>query len=111
MKINLGREVVQYTPEVYKNSEDYDFVTHKQFEALLKKSGLVWNDVQYVYLFISRDIDTSKRKEAAVNTIQYYFQCADGHYDYKYVHGLDFLVSVRNIHQEMIKFFMSEGVK
>lgn len=36
MKINLGREVVQYTPEVYKNSEDYDFVTYKQFEVLLK---------------------------------------------------------------------------
>ena len=80
---------------------------------LLKNSGATWNDVVYVYQFVSRELDLSsglkpKRKSKSNYTkdhVYIYFQRANGERDFKYVPGLDFLVPVDNLFKDMVKFF------
>ena len=83
--------------------------------ALLKNSGATWNDVVYVYQFVSRELDLkwpkpgsrqSRRKPNYTKDHVYiYFQRANGERDFKYVPGLDFLVPVDNLFKDMVKFF------
>lgn len=82
---------------------------------LLKNSGATWNDVVYVYQFISRELDLkrlklgsrqSRRKSNYTKDHVYiYFQRANGERDFRYVPGLDFLVPVDNLFKDMVKFF------
>lgn len=83
---------------------------------LLRNSGATWNDVVYVYQFVSRELDLSfglglkwpKRKSKSNYTkdhVYIYFQRANGERDFKYVPGLDFLVPVDNLFKDMVKFF------
>ena len=87
-------------------------------EQLLRNSGATWNDVVYVYQFVSRELDLSsglglkfgsrqsRRKPDYVQDHVYiYFQRANGERDFKYVPGLDFLVPVDNLFKDMVKFF------
>lgn len=104
MKINLNREVLQYTPDLYKEC-DSARISYKVFGKLLKETGLTWDDIEYIYLFVSEDYN---QKSRVVTSIMYYFQGSDGHYDYKYMKGLDFLIPVRNLHLDMSKFFRGD---
>ena len=84
---------------------------------LLKNSGATWNDVVYVYQFVSRELDLgsglglkfgSRQKSKSNYTkdhVYIYFQRANGERDLKYVPGLDFLVPVDNLFKDMVKFF------
>lgn len=81
---------------------------------LLRNSGATWNDVVYVYQFVSRELDLSLRlkwpgRKSKSNYVQdhvyIYFQRANGERDLKYVPGLDFLVPVDNLFKDMVKFF------
>ena len=84
---------------------------------LLKNSGATWNDVVYVYQFVSRELDLSfglrlkfgSRQKSKSNYtkdhVYIYFQRANGERDFKYVPGLDFLVPVDNLFKDMVKFF------
>ena len=81
--------------------------------ALLKNSGATWNDVVYVYQFVSRELDLSSglglkfgsRQSRRTDHVYIYFQRANGERDFKYVPGLDFLVPVDNLFKDMVKFF------
>ena len=80
---------------------------------LLRNSGATWNDVVYVYQFVSRELDlkwpklgSRQSKSSYVQDHVYiYFQRANGERDLKYVPGLDFLVPVDNLFKDMVKFF------
>ena len=77
---------------------------------LLKNSGATWNDVVYVYQFVSRELDLSfglglKFGSRQTDHVYIYFQRANGERDFKYVPGLDFLVPVDNLFKDMVKFF------
>lgn len=104
-KVNLSKSVVRNTPATYLDDKQ-----RLHLEGLLKQVKLSLDDVEYIYLFISEDVDVSAppSKQKVVESITYYFQCADGHYDYKYVPGLYIPVPVRNLHKEMEEFFRDE---
>lgn len=74
---------------------------------LLRNSGATWNDVVYVYQFVSRELDLKwpRRKPRQTDHVYIYFQRANGERDLKYVPGLDFLVPVDNLFKDMVKFF------
>ena len=79
---------------------------------LLKNSGATWNDVVYVYQFVSRELDLSlgsrqsrRKPNYTKDHVYIYFQRANGERDFKYVPGLDFLVPVDNLFKDMVKFF------
>ena len=80
---------------------------------LLKNSGATWNDVVYVYQFVSRELDLKRLKLGSRQSksnytkdhVYIYFQRANGERDLKYVPGLDFLVPVDNLFKDMVKFF------
>lgn len=84
---------------------------------LLRNSGATWNDVVYVYQFVSRELDLEfelkllklgsrqSRKRYTKDHVYIYFQRANGERDLKYVPGLDFLVPVDNLFKDMVKFF------
>ena len=77
---------------------------------LLKNSGATWNDVVYVYQFVSRELDLKwpklgSRQSRPQDHVYIYFQRANGERDLKYVPGLDFLVPVDNLFKDMVKFF------
>lgn len=112
MKANLSKGVIRNDPATYVATAGGDS-QRRHLEGLLKQVKLTLDDVEYIYLFISRDVDVSEppSKQKAVESVTYYFQCADGHYDYKYVPGLYIPVPVKNLHQEMTKFFTSEETK
>lgn len=108
-KVNLSKRVLRNTPVTYlEAARDDKWRLH--LESLLKQVKLTLDDVEYIYLFISEDVDVSElpSKQKVVESITYYFQCADGHYDYKYVPGLYIPVPVRNLHKEMEEFFRDE---
>ena len=106
-KVNLGKSVVRNDPAAYLDDKQR---LRLHLEGLLKQVKLTLDDVEYIYLFISEDVDVSEppSKQKVVESITYYFQCADGHYDYKYVPGLYIPVPVRNLHKEMEEFFRDE---
>lgn len=108
-KVNLGKSVVRSDPAAYLETAR-DNKQRLHLEGLLKQVKLTLNDVEYIYLFISEDVDVSvpPSKQKVVESVTYYFQCADGHYDYKYVPGLYIPVPVRNLHKEMEEFFRDE---
>ena len=85
---------------------------------LLKNSGATWNDVVFVYQFVSRELDLSsglglkfgsrqsrRKPNYTKDHVYIYFQRANGERDFKYVPGLDFLVPVDNLFKDMVKFF------
>ena len=76
---------------------------------LLKNSGATWNDVVYVYQFVSRELDLKfglkSKSNYTKDHVYIYFQRANGERDFKYVPGLDFLVPVDNLFKDMVKFF------
>ena len=76
---------------------------------LLSRSGATWNDVVYVYQFVSRELDLKPKRKSKPNYtkdhVYIYFQRANGERDFKYVPGLDFLVPVDNLFKDMVKFF------
>ena len=117
--ICLGRTVIQLDPHSsdFSNSPD-SLLPYEVASNLLRNSGATWNDVVYVYQFVSRELDLSsglglkfgsrqsRRKPNCVQDHVYiYFQRANGERDFKYVPGLDFLVPVDNLFKDMVKFF------
>ena len=73
---------------------------------LLKNSGATWNDVVFVYQFVSRELDLKfGLKPRPTDHVYIYFQRANGERDFKYVPGLDFLVPVDSLFKDMVKFF------
>ena len=111
----LGKTVIQLDPHSsdFSNSPDL-LLPYEVAEQLLKNSGATWNDVVYVYQFVSRELDLSfglewpRRKSKSNYTkdhVYIYFQRANGERDLKYVPGLDFLVPVDNLFKDMVKFF------
>ena len=112
----LGKTVIQLDPHSsdFSNSPDL-LLPYEVASNLLKNSGATWNDVVFVYQFVSRELDLkwlklgsrqSRRKPNYVQDHVYiYFQRANGERDFKYVPGLDFLVPVDNLFKDMVKFF------
>lgn len=127
--ICLGKAVIQLDPHSsdFSNSSNQSnssnspdssdlLLPYEVASALLKNSGATWNDVVYVYQFVSRELDLKWSKlgskagrKSKPNYVQdhvyIYFQRANGERDLKYVPGLDFLVPVDNLFKDMVKFF------
>ena len=115
--ICLGKTVIQLDPHSDEsNSSNFKeglLLPYEVASNLLKNSGATWNDVVYVYQFVSRELDLSfglkpKRKSKPnyiKDHVYIYFQRANGERDFKYVPGLDFLVPVDNLFKDMVKFF------
>ena len=109
----LGRTVIQLDPHSSNSpgssgSSDL-LLPYEVAEQLLRNSGATWNDVVYVYQFVSRELDLKwpgrKSKSYTKDHVYIYFQRANGERDLKYVPGLDFLVPVDNLFKDMVKFF------
>lgn len=122
----LGKTVIQLDPHSSdfssqsnqsnsSNSPDL-LLPYEVASNLLKNSGATWNDVVYVYQFVSRELDLKwpklgsrqsrrKSKSYTKDHVYIYFQRANGERDLKYVPGLDFLVPVDNLFKDMVKFF------
>ena len=113
----LGRTVIQLDPHSDEsNSSNFKedlLLPYEVASNLLKNSGATWNDVVYVYQFVSRELDLSfglkfslkPRPHYTKDHVYIYFQRANGERDLKYVPGLDFLVPVDNLFKDMVKFF------
>ena len=108
--ICLGKTVIQLDPHSsdFSNSPDL-LLPYEVASNLLKNSGATWNDVVYVYQFVSRELDLSfglkSKSNYTKDHVYIYFQRANGERDFKYVPGLDFLVPVDNLFKDMVKFF------
>ena len=122
----LGRTVIQLDPHSsdFSNSSNQSnssnfkedlLLPYEVASNLLKNSGATWNDVVYVYQFVSRELDLStglrlkfgrkSKPDYVQDHVYIYFQRANGERDFKYVPGLDFLVPVDNLFKDMVKFF------
>ena len=110
----LGKTVIQLDPRSsdFSNSPDL-LLPYEVASNLLKNSGATWNDVVFVYQFVSRELDLKwpklgsrqSRPHYTKDHVYIYFQRANGERDFKYVPGLDFLVPVDNLFKDMVKFF------
>lgn len=100
--ICLERRVNQYKPSEYSRRAEY--LSFETISYLMEKSGIGWNDVKYVYEFVSREIQGKKQ----IERVSIYLQCGDGSYDYRYIDGLDFLASVKSVASEIVKFFKGD---
>ena len=116
--ICLGKTVTQLDPHSDEsNSSNFKedlLLPYEVASNLLRNSGATWNDVVYVYQFVSRELDLSfglklkfgsRQKPRPTDHVYIYFQRANGERDFKYVPGLDFLVPVDNLFKDMVKFF------
>lgn len=118
--ICLGKTVIQLDPHSDEsnssNSSNFKedlLLPYEVASNLLRNSGATWNDVVYVYQFVSRELDTEfglkfglkPRQHYTKDHVYIYFQRANGERDFKYVPGLDFLVPVDNLFKDMVKFF------
>ena len=113
--ICLGKTVIQLDPHESNSSNQSNLLLPYEVASnLLRNSGATWNDVVYVYQFVSRELDLklpkfgSRQKSKSNYTkdhVYIYFQRANGERDFKYVPGLDFLVPVDNLFKDMVKFF------
>ena len=112
--ICLGKTVIQLDPHESNQSNSSNspdlLLPYEVASNLLKNSGATWNDVVYVYQFVSRELDLSfglkfGLKPRPQDHVYIYFQRANGERDLKYVPGLDFLVPVDNLFKDMVKFF------
>ena len=109
--ICLGKTVIQLDPHSsdFSNSPDL-LLPYEVASNLLRNSGATWNDVVYVYQFVSRELGLKwpklgSRQSRPTDHVYIYFQRANGERDFKYVPGLDFLVPVDNLFKDMVKFF------
>lgn len=101
----LERTVIQKTPEMYKAESPY--VEAQKLEALMTNTGVTWKEVKNVYILKERrKATTGKQKE--FNMVGLYLECKKGCMDYQYVQGLDILVVVASIYEE-ITLFMQGG--
>lgn len=112
--ICLGKTVIQLDPHESNSPDSSDLLLPYEVASnLLRNSGATWNDVVYVYQFVSRELDTEfglkfglkPRQHYTKDHVYIYFQRANGERDFKYVPGLDFLVPVDNLFKDMVKFF------
>ena len=119
----LGKTVIQLDPHSsnFSNSSNSSnspnppdlLLPYEVASNLLRNSGATWNDVVFVYQFVSRELDLSfglkfglkPRPHYTKDHVYIYFQRANGERDLKYVPGLDFLVPVDNLFKDMVKFF------
>lgn len=110
--ICLGKTVIQLDPHSsdFSNSPDL-LLPYEVASNLLRNSGATWNDVVFVYQFVSRELNLEfglklpKFGSRPTDHVYIYFQRANGERDFKYVPGLDFLVPVDNLFKDMVKFF------
>lgn len=102
--IVIERTVRQQPPELYKA----DAEAAMQMNNLLENSNLSWADVDMVYQLCEHRQSMDYRKTKRTKVLGVYVQCKPGKMDYKYMHGLNFMIPIRNVHAE-IKNFLEGG--